>query len=112
MATAFQVELPGDTPDPQVPRGPDLRLIPPVEQQIGWLNKLVADPVGYTTLWLAQLTAIGSTAYHAFERDGSSRIFVSYPRDAHWAERRARIDALCAHMIENDMRDAVAVFIA
>jgi hypothetical protein len=112
MATAFQVELPGETPDPQDPCGPDLRLIPPVEQQIGWLNELLDDPLGYTSLWTAQMAAIGSTAYHAFQADGSSRIFVSYPRDAHWAERRKRIDALCAHMIENDMRDAVAVFIA
>lgn len=107
MATALDMRPGEDAEGPSELRRPDLNVIPPLHQQLGWLDNLTSRPSDYSIVWLAQLTSVGSMAYRLNDPAGEPRIFVSYPNDDHWDERRNRIESLCRHMIACGMRDAV-----
>lgn len=86
-----------DAPPVERLRGPDLRDLPPLEQQIDWLNAIAHDGCGYAALWISIVQSIGDVSL-LITRNGEREMVLGRACDSQERERASRLEKLSDHL--------------
>jgi hypothetical protein len=72
--------------------------VPPLDQQLEWLDEVVGNPERYCALWCAALASVGGSVSIPDNSNDPDALGIGRVCDRHMDERGRRIDALVGHL--------------